>query len=185
MIVEDTRQIPTIQFHHGYDVTADALNAMSQYLNTELAARTRDFTEYPGFSFGLQVGSISGQSITITQGVGFDQQGQRLLHPNSAAYTITFPSTGAGVTSGYLCVKAVPKDISYKIHPYTGERLPVESTVALEFFVDLELSTNAQGKIYPSAGDGLIIAKLIISGVSYESDAVNFRSPYIKMKDGS
>jgi len=185
MVLENTRQISTINFHHGYDVTADMLNALAQYFNTELADRTKDFIENPGFAFGMVVGNITGQSITISQGVGFDQQGRRLYHPASSAYKLSFPASGTGYTSGYLCVKAYPKNIDYRIHPYTGERLAVETAIGLEFFVDLSISTNSAGKIYPSGGDGLVIAKLTISGVSYEVDQTENRSPYLKMRDGS
>lgn len=185
MIIEDTRQISTVQFHRGYDVTADMLNALSQYLNTELADRTKDFMEYAGFAFGFAVGNITGQSIVVTEGVGLDQLGRRLYHPNSASYKVTFPSTGTGTTTGFLCVRAFPKDISYRIHPYTGERLPIETVVGLEFFVDLEISTNAQGKIYPSDNNGLVLAKLTLSGVSYTAEQVTNRSPLVKMKDGT
>ena len=187
MIIEDTRQISTVQFHKGYDVTADMLNALSQYLNTELADRTKDFIEYPGFAFGFNIGAITGQSIIVTAGVGFDQQGRRLYHPSAASYKVSFPSTGSGVTSGFLCVRAFSKDIAYRVHPYTGVRLPVETAVGLEFFVDLTTYPNTQGKVYPSANNGLVLAKLTISGVSYEADSPTdeTRSPFIKMKDGS
>jgi hypothetical protein len=184
MIIEEERQISTTQFHKGYDVTADMLNAMSQYLNREIADRTKDLMDYPGFAYGFKIGAISGQTITITAGSGFDQSGRRLYHPASKSYKIAFPSSGTGITTGYLCVKAYEKDIDYRIHPYTGERLPVETYVGLEFFIDFNTYTNSQAKIYPSDNNGLVLAKLTVSGVSYEADQINFRSPFIKMKIG-
>jgi len=185
MVLEDTRQISTVQFHRGYDATADMLNAMSQYFNTELADRTKDFIEYPGFAFGFKIGNITGQSIVVTQGVGFDQQGHRLFHPKDASYKVTFPSTASGTTKGFLCVRSFSKDVDYRIHPYTGERLPVETAVGLEFFVDLNIFTNAQSKIYPSDNNGLVLAQLMLSGVSYTVEQIVNRSPLLKMRDGS
>lgn len=186
MVVEQERRIPGVQFFHGYDVTADMLNAMQQYLATELAERTKDFIENPGFAYGFQIGNISGQSITVTEGVGFDQRGRRLYHPATAGYKVSFPSSASGATSGFLCVRAFSKDVSYRNHPFDGSRLPVETAVGLEFFIDTTTYENANGKKYPSNNDGLVVAKITVSAVSYElaADSSGWRSPYIMLRNG-
>lgn len=185
MVVEQNRKIPGIYFNRGFDVTADILNAMQQYLDDEIINRTKDFIEYPGFAYGFQVGSISGQSITITSGVGFDQEGRRLYQSKSQSYRVSFPSTGSDITDGYLCVKAYAKDIKYKIHPFNGERLPVETSLGLELFIDTEYYISPQGNVYPSDNNGLVLTKLTISGSSYTWDSTVYRSPYIKLRDGT
>jgi len=187
MVVEQNRKVSGVYFHHGLDVTADMLNALQQFLNSETADRTKDFIKYPGFAWGLQIGAISGQSITITAGVGFDKQGRRLYHPSSAGYKISFPATGSGQNVGYLVVKAYAKDVLYKVHPYNGTRLPVETAVGLEFSVDLSYSTDSAGNVYPSDNDGLVIAQLTISGATYDFDSVianSNRSPFLTLRNG-
>ena len=186
MVVEQVRKIPGVQFQHGYDVTADMLNAMQQYLATEVTERTKDFTEYPGFAYGFNIGTVSGQSITITEGVGFDQEGRRLYHPTAAGYKISFPAASVNVTTGYLCVRSYSKDVRYKPHPYNGTRLPVETALGLEFFIDTGKYTNPSGKIYPSDNNGLILCQIAITAVTYAIDQTYVhRSPFLKLKDGA
>lgn len=185
-VVEQNRKISGVQFHKGFDVTSDFLNAMQQYLSTELADRTKDFIQYPGFAYGLRIGGVNGMSVTVTAGVGYDGTGQRLYHPSSAVYKVGFPTTGMGSTFGYFCVKAYAKDVSYRIHPYSGERLPVETAVGLEFFVDTANPyADSYGNSYPSSGEGLIIAKLTVLGAGYDyEDTGTNRSPFLKLRDG-
>ena len=186
MVVEQVRKIPGVQFHHGYDVTADLLNAMQQYLATEVVERTKDFIEYPGFAYGFNIGAVSGQSVTVTEGVALDQEGRRLYHPTAAGYKISFPAASVNVTSGYLCVRAYAKDVRYKSHPYDGTRLPVETALGLEFFMDTAICTNSSGKIYPSSNNGLILCQLTINSVTYGIDQTESkRSPFVKLKDGA
>ena len=188
MVVEQNRRIAGVKFYHGIDVTADMLNALEQYLSTELTDRTKDFTKYAGFAWGLEIGNVSGQSITITSGVGIDQLGRRLYHPASASYKITFPASGSGQNEGFLCVRAFAKDVSYKVHPYDGVRKPVETAVGLEFFVDVSSFTDSVGNRYPSDNNGLVLTKLSISGATYNYDSLienNNRSPYLTLRDGA
>lgn len=184
MILEQNRYLSTVNFYNGYDVTADMLNAQEQYLDSEVINRTKDFMKYPGFSFGLKIGTVTGQSVTITQGVGFDQEGRRLEHPKDISYKISFPTLTSGTNTGYLCVRTFSKNISYRNHPYTGKRLPIETALGLEFYIDLNFSQDSFGNIYPSDNVGLIIGKLTIIGKTYEYEQVTNRSPFIAMKDG-
>ena len=181
MILEQNQNLATINFHRGYDVTADMLNAQGQYVNEEVIGRTKDMMQYPGFGFGLAVGAISGQSVTVTQGTAFDQQGSRLSHPSDVSYKVSFPTLNSGVNTGFLCVRAKSVNVSYRNHPYTGVRLPVESSLGLEFYIDLTSFTDSLGNVYPSNNNGLIISKLTIVGATYSSDNT-VRSPFVSMK---
>ena len=185
MISSQNLKMPSIIFYHGIDATADLLNASQQYLSTEISERTRDMIKYPGFSWGLRVASAVGQTLTITQGVGIDRFGARLEQSQDASYGIAPPVLGQ--SSFYLCVRALPSNITYKVHSYDGTRKPTEYVVGLEFFGEASFSTDAYGNVYPVNGNGLVIAKITISGSSYSWDDVTSgtRSPNLKMRDGS
>ena len=189
-ISELNTDMPGAVFNTGVDVTAEMLTAVQQYMANEVLMRSKDFIKYAGFAWGLRVGAIVGQTVQISAGVGFDKDGIRLEHPETRTYDIVFPSTGT--LEGYLCVKGVAQNISYRVHPYSGERKAVESAIALSFFVDSAYSDDTEGHIYPSAGEGLVIAKLTASGADYqyvdtmESDNTSiYRSPYLTLQDGS
>jgi len=181
MLVEEGLNLPGVVFNHGFDVTADNLNMLQQYLINELTDITKDFIKYAGFSWGLEVGDISGHNITITAGVGIDQNGIRLNHPSNASYKLYVP-TGAS-DSVYLCVKAAIQPTGYKVHPYDGTRHSTETVVGLEFFIDTSVYLGLDGWKYPSGNDGLIISKLNVVGNSYALDT-EVRSPNLTLKDG-
>ena len=183
MILEQARQLSTINFYNGYDVTADMLNAQEQYLDTAVIDRTKDFMKYPGFSYGMEIGTVTGQSVTVTQGVALDQQGIRMDHTADVSYKVVFPTLTSGINTGYLCVRTFSKNIAYRNHPYTGIRLPVETTIGLEFYIDLNNYTDSFSNVYPSDNIGLVLGKLTISDKTYEYEQTS-RSPYIAMKTG-
>lgn len=185
MVVSENQKLSGVRFFHGFDATADLLNALQQYVSTELTERTRDLVKYPGFSWGFRVGSVSGQNVTIVKGVGFDQQGARLYQRVDGSYGIVPPTTST--TAFYLCAKAVSKDVLYKTHPYDGSRLPVERVVAIQFFTDTSVYTDADGNVYPSANNGLVVAKLTVSGSSYVVDdlTTGTRSPNLTLRNGA
>ena len=175
--------MPGIQFNRGMDVTSDMLTGLEQYVDTEILERTKDFIKTCGFVYGFRVGAISGQSITITAGEAFDQLGRRFEQPTDISYKVSFPSTGG--TSGYLCIKANPIDSAYQVHPYDGTRKSTESVMGLTVFVDTSFYTDSKGYIYPSDNNGLVLAKLTVSGVSYSYDDIaSNRSPLLILKDG-
>jgi hypothetical protein len=186
MIGDNNIRMPGVQFHRGIDVTAETLNGLQQYLSKELSERTRDLIKYAGFAWGLKVGRIDGQSITITQGVGFDQYGTRLYQNSDKAYKLTFPA--AAGTEGFLCVKSTPTDVQYKVHPYDGTRHPVETVIALQFYIaaGAALYIDSIGNLYGPDNNGLVLAKLWIDGSSYGWDDVTStsRSPNLTMRDG-
>ena len=190
MVGEQNKYISGVQFHHGIDVTAELLNALQQYLSTELTERTRDFIKYAGFAWGFRIGRIDGQSITVTQGVAFDQHGTRLYQDADVSYKLGFPPTGGN--TGYLCMKAYPKDVLYRVHPYDGTRHPVETVIGVQFYIDTATSTDVTGNVYPSTNEGLVIAKLTVSGATYawnDTDVTTqgirlTRSPDLKLRDG-
>lgn len=188
MVGEQNIRLSGVQFHHGIDATAELLNAVQQYVSTELTERTKDFIRNTGFAWGLKIGRIDGQSITITQGVAFDQYGTRLYHSSDASYKLAFPATATN--TGYLCMKAYPKNVLYKIHPYDGTRHPVETVIGIQFYVDTAVYTDPETNVYPSSGEGLVVAKLTVSGATYDWKDYNTatehnRSPNLKLRDGS
>jgi len=189
MVGEQNIRMPGVQFNRGMDVTAEMLNGLQQYLSNELSERTRDLVKYPGFAWGLRVGAISGQSITITKGVGFDQYGSRIYHDTDAAYKLTFPfSTTSTNNVGYLCVQAQLAPALYKVHPYDGTRHSVESVTSLVFSIQLEDDLYKDfTRIYAPGNNGLVIARLTISGSSYNSSdaSADDRSPMLTLRNGS
>ena len=175
--------MPGIQFSRGMDVTSDMLTGMEQYISTELLARTKDFIKIPGFVYGFHVGAISGQDITITAGEAFDQLGRRLGQSTDRAYKVSFPDSGGN--SGYLVVRASLADTAYKVHPYDGTRHPTESVVGLSITIETGSYTDSSGNRYPSDVNGLILAKLLVDGVSYTWDETGTnRSPALALQDG-
>jgi hypothetical protein len=181
MLVEQNINLPGVVFNHGFDVTSDNLNTLQQYLINELTDITKDFIKYPGFSWGLQIGDIAGQNITITAGAAVDQNGIRLNHPSATAYKISAPTGSTGTI--YLCVKASIQSVGFKIHPYDGSRHSTETVVGLEFFIDSSTYTGVDGMLYPSGNNGLIIYDLTVSGSTYGL-GTGVRSPNLKLKDG-
>lgn len=189
MVGEQNLRMAGVVFHHGIDATADLLNALEQYLSNELTERTRDMLKYAGFAWGLRIGRIDGQAITVTQGVAFDQQGIRIYQDADIGYKLSFPPDGG--TSGYLCVRAAPRTALFKVHPYDGSRHPVETVIAAEFYIDKTVLVSPLGFRYPSDGNGLVLAKLTVSGSTYQWDDTTVaggipttRSPNIKLRDG-
>jgi hypothetical protein len=184
MIFEQDVNIPGIVFHHGIDATADLLNAQQGYLSAEVTGFMKNMMKYPGFSWGMRVLQTIGQNITIAAGVGIDRFGARLYHAQDASYGIIPPVIGSTVF--YLCVRAVSTRTSYKVHPYNWTRRPTEEVIGIEFFSENTYSTDIYGNIYPSSGNGLVVAKITISGTTYMWNDVykNTRSPNLKMKNG-
>lgn len=189
-ISEANADLPGVLFNTGVDVTADDLTAVQQYLAQETLARSGDFIKYAGFAWGIRVGAVVGQSVQITAGVGFDRNGIRLAHPQTATYDIVFPQTG--IVSGYLYVVGEAQNISYRVNPNTGERKASESAIALGFAVESTVLDDTLGHIYPSEGSGLVIAKLTVSADSYSYDDVVtssntsiVRSPNLVLQDGN
>lgn len=180
MITDKNLNIPGVIFNHGFDITSDHLNALQQYMVNEISNRTVDLIDYPGFIWGLEIGDVSGQNITITTGVGMDQKGRRLHHKQQAAYKLTIPT---GTTVGYLCVKTDVRDILFKVHPYDGTRHPVESAIGVNFFIGSSIYTDIYGNKYAPNNEGLIICKLTASGLTYSIDT-SVRSPFLKTVDG-
>jgi hypothetical protein len=191
MVNTQNLKMPGVVFSHDVDATADLLNAEQQFLATEITERTRDMMQYPGYSWGIRVATVQGQSVTITAGVGIDKYGARLVHPHDASYGIKPPvNTNSSTTNSfYLCVKALPENALYKVHPYDGTRKPIETVIGLEFFSELlaNATIDSYGNKYPSNSNGLIIAKLSVNGSSYVWDDISAgtRSPVLKMRDGS
>ena len=191
MVGEQNKRLPGVDFHRGLDVTAEMLNGLQQYLARELVERTRDFIKYPGWAWGFKIGRIDGQSVTITQGVGFDQFGVRLYHDKDAAYKLAFPAATSTATAGnvgYLCVRAYPTAVQYQVHPYDGTRQPTEIAMGVQFYIDLaaNLYTDAKSHLYAAGNNGLVLAKLTIVGATYQWDdaTATSRSPNLTMHDG-
>ena len=175
--------MPGIQFSRGMDVTSDMLTSMEQYVSTELLARTDDFIKTPGFVYGFRIGAISGQDITVTAGAAFDQTGRRIGQNSNRAYKVSFPDSGGN--SGFLIVRAELTDTAYKVHPYDGTRHPTESVVGIAITIETDSYTDSEGNRYSSDNNGLIIAKLVVDGVSYTWDATGTnRSPNLELQDG-
>jgi hypothetical protein len=186
MLVENNVNLPSVRFSQGVDIVADTMSAMQQFLATEISERTKDFIETPGFAWGLQVGDLNSKSVTITEGVGFLVDGTRIQHSKTASYNIELPT---GQTSGYLYVKAVPTNISYRTHPYNGTRHSVETLISLEFgtIKTSDAYIDQNGNIYNKNNDGLIIARLDANGATYtvySSVAYQTRSPYVGLRTG-
>ena len=181
MLIDNNLNLPGVQFSHGFDVTSDNLNVLQQYLINSLTDISKDFIKYPGFSWGFQVGDISGQNLTITAGSAMDQNGVRLNHPSATAYKLYAPTGSTG--NLYLCVKTAIQPVGFKIHPYDGTRHATEVVVGLEFFIDQNVYTGIDNTLYAKDNNGLIISMLNVVGNSYELDTT-VRSPNLTLKDG-
>jgi len=181
MLIDQELNLPGVQFNHGFDVTADNLNTLQQYVINSLTDISKDFIKYPGFSWGLEVGDVQGQNITITAGSAMDQNGIRLNHPSATAYKLYAPTGATG--NLYLCVKASIQPAGFKIHPYDGTRHATEVVVGLDFFIDSTMYTGVDNTQYAKDNNGLIISMLNVSGNTYEVDPT-VRSPNLTLKDG-
>jgi len=166
-----------ITFYRGADATADLFNSMTQYISTEITNRTRDLIKAPGFVWGLHIAQASGQLLTITSGVGVDNNGVRLAHLSDGSYIIQPPIVGTA--SFYLCMKAAPVNVAYKVHPYDGSRKPTETVIGIEFFSSSTITTDIYGNIYPTAG-GLVLARLDSNSNTYTYNE-SIRSPNLTM----
>ena len=182
MVIEQNIRMPGVNFQPGIDVTAETLNGLQQYLSKELAERSRDLVKFPGFAWGLKIGRIDGQTVTITQGVGFDQYGSRLYQDRDVAYRLLFSASNTS-TTGYLCVRGVPTPTLYKVHPYNGTRKTIEQVISLSFTIDNDVYADGLGHYYGSGNSGLVIAQLKNVGASYSSDEA-WRSPVLTMQNG-
>lgn len=181
MLQQANIHVPGVVFTHNTDVTADMLNAMQQYLASELATRTQDFMLYPGFSYGLYVSSITGSYAVISKGSAIDQNGGRLYTTSDITFGLVSPS--ASVSVFYLCVKGVNTPATYIVNKYDGSKIPMESVLSLQFFTALneDLHIDAAGHVYAPNNDGLVLAKISQSGDGFGwSDRV--RSPILTMR---
>lgn len=172
-------------FNRGFDITADLLTISQQYLATAIQYRSRDFIKYPGFAWGMRIAAVTGKSITITKGTGYDQEGVRLNHLSTTAYQIEMPDTGD--REGWLCARAWSEDVLFQVHPYDGTRHATETVVGVEFYIDVDRYVDAVGNYYPSDNSGIIIAKITVAGTSYTWDdtSTGNRSPILTMQDGN
>lgn len=186
--IDDYIRMPGITCQTGMDVSADLLNAMQGYQAMELTERLTDLIGYAGFVWGIRIAKADGTLLTLTKGVGFDQRGVRMELPSNVIYKVTDPNDGR--TSFYLCMRMVYAPIKYKNRFYDGVRLPVEYAVGVEFFIESDVSTTLDNRVYPLDNIGLVIAKLAKTGSSYTWTDVDdprvgaVRSPRIATKNG-
>jgi hypothetical protein len=184
MILDQSLNLPGVIGNHGFDLTSDLLNISQQFTTGYFTEVLQDLIKYPGFSWGLQVGDVVRQNITITSGAALDQLGVRLYHPSAASYKISVPAGTPKNSDLYLCVKSAITSAAYKVHPVNGTRHPTETVVGLEFFISATTPfTDSHGNKYPSDNNGLIICKMNLSGVSYQVDN-SVRSPNLTLKNG-
>jgi hypothetical protein len=149
-------------YQDGVEVQGDDLNNTEEYLINDIKRKLIEFTQ-EGVATGLRVTGSGGGSVTISAGVGYNVNGERIYLP--ADETVPCPAGGYY----FICLIYTEVEETSKPHEATGDayftriRETYTITVLSEFDYDILPQENKDDILVVAVVNGSIIQQSVLT----------------------